>query len=181
MNIALLLVDGFEDVEAFAPKDILERAGQKVMLVSVNNQDIVTSSKNIRVLSDLLYQEIHLNDFDLIIMPGGPGVSNYKQNTTFIQDLKARTEKCIAAICAAPTILAECGLLDHKQATGFPTTLEALKKQGVIVIDQDVVIDGHILTSRAMGTSIDFGLAIVYWLLSKELAQTIKTQICYKN
>lgn len=181
MKIGLLLVDGFEDVEAFAPKDLLERANYHVELIAVNNQEVITSSKNIRVLSDSLYQNINLNHYDLIILPGGPGVSNYKTNTKFINDLTQRTHQKIAAICAAPTILATCHLLEGKNATCFPSVVDILKDAGVHVINEDVVIDDLIMTSRAMGTSIDFGLALIEWIDSKEKADQIKQQICYKK
>lgn len=181
MKIGLLLVDGFEDVEALAPKDLLERAGYSVELIAVNNQEIVTSSKNVCVLSNALYQNIHLEDYDLIILPGGPGVPSYSLNTKFIEDLKKRTNQKIAAICAAPTVLATCGLIKNKKVTCFPSVVDTLKQAGIEVVDEDVVVDDLILTSRAMGTSIDFGLAIIEWIENKEKADQIKLQICYKK
>lgn len=159
--IYILLADGFEEVEALASCDIIRRAEIKVKLASIG-EEYVTGSHNITVKSDMLADEIDLETVDGIILPGGmPGTLNLQKNATVLKliDYCVKNEKVIGAICAAPMILGDLGLLNGKKATCFPGFEENLT--GAEPCDDFVVSDGNIITGRGAGASLMFGAAIV--------------------
>lgn len=181
MKAALFLVDGFEEMEALAPVDILRRAEVTVDTVSITSENIVRSSRNVVVLADKVIEDIDFNDYAMIILPGGPGTKNYFSSELLLKKLKEfSVSKKIAAICAAPTVLSKIGLLDGKKATCFPACENDLIEDGAILIENaKVVRDGNIVTGRAAGTAIDFALELVKVLVSEEKSLEIKKQIVY--
>lgn len=176
--IYCFLADGFEEVEAIAPIDMLRRAEIEVVTVGVTGETI-TGAHNIKVTADCKIDEITLDDeIDAIILPGGmPGTLNL-ENSAEVQnavDFAVKNNKYICAICAAPSILGHKGLLKGKNAIaypGFETELE-----GANISSDYVVCDGKFITAKGAGVAVDFGLEIVAQLLGREKAEGIREQI----
>lgn len=181
MKAYLFLATGFEEVEALTVLDILRRGGVDCKTVSVMGDYSVTSSHAVTIQTDLLFDGQKLDDADMLILPGGvPGTPNLKAHTglaNLIQEYKD-AGKYLAAVCAAPTVYGEMGLLEDKNATCYPGMEDGLK--GAIHKTDKVVIDGQFITSRGMGTCIDFGLALLTLLDSRQKADEIAKQIVYK-
>ncbi len=179
-KVLMFLVEGFEEIEAMAPLDILRRAGVSVDTVSITEDNKVISSRKVTVLSDKLIKDVNFDEYEMIILPGGPGTDNYLKSEILLKKLKEfSVNKKIAAICAAPTVLSSLGILKGKKAVCFPACEETLIKDGAILTVEKVITDGNIITSRAAGTALDFGLEIVKELLGEEISLKIKAQIVY--
>ena len=180
-KVLIFLVDGFEEIEAMAPIDLLRRAGIIVDTVSINEDNQVTSSRKIRVLTDKTIDEINFENYEMIVLPGGPGTENYMKYEKLLEKLKEFSiNRKLGAICAAPTILSALGILNGKQAICFPACEPDLIKDGAIIVNQDVVKDNNIITSRGAGTAIDFSLALIEELLGKNKSHEIRKEILYK-
>lgn len=171
------LADGFEIIEAMAPVDMLRRAAVDVKTVGVTGKT-VTSSCGIEVNTDITLDEFEYEDVDAVILPGGSeGVINLEKNSK-IQDVidKAVEDNIyICAICAAPSILGNKGLLKNIEATSYPTFTKYL--DGAVLSNAFVVTDGKYITARGAGVSVDFGLEIVKRLAGKETADNIRKAI----
>lgn len=180
-KVLVFLVNGFEEIEAMAPIDLLRRAGIIVDTVSINEDNQVTSSRKIRVLTDKTIDEINFENYEMIVLPGGPGTENYMKSEKLLEKLKEFSiNRKLGAICAAPTILSALGILNRKQAICFPACEPDLIKDGAIIVNQDVVKDNNIITSRGAGTAIDFSLALIEELLGKNKSHEIRKEILYK-
>ena len=180
-KVLVFLVNGFEEIEAMAPIDLLRRAGIIVDTVSINEDNQVTSSRKIRVLTDKTIDEINFENYEMIVLPGGPGTENYMKSEKLLEKLKEFSiNRKLGAICAAPTILSALGILNGKQAICFPACEPDLIKDGAIIVNQDVVKDNNIITSRGAGTAIDFSLALIEELLGKNKSHEIRKEILYK-
>ena len=180
-KVLVFLVNGFEEIEAMAPIDLLRRAGIIVDTVSINEDSQVTSSRKIRVLTDKTIDEINFENYEMIVLPGGPGTENYMKSEKLLEKLKEFSiNRKLGAICAAPTILSALGILNGKQAICFPACEPDLIKDGAIIVNQDVVRDNNIITSRGAGTAIDFSLALIEELLGKNKSHEIRKEILYK-
>ncbi len=174
----IFLADGFEEIEALAPVDVLRRAGLTVKTVGVGG-DMITGSHGITVKCDLTADSAAItNELQGVILPGGmPGTVNLEKNSTvqsFI-DFAYENGKLVCAICAAPSILGHKGILNGKEATcfpGFETELE-----GARLSPKYVVRDGNVITARGMGVAVDFGLEIVSAFLGRDKADAIKGNI----
>jgi len=115
-KVLVFLVNGFEEIEAMAPIDLLRRAGIIVDTVSINEDNQVTSSRKIRVLTDKTIDEINFENYEMIVLPGGPGTENYMKSEKLLEKLKEFSiNRKLGAICAAPTILSALGILNGKQ------------------------------------------------------------------
>ena len=175
-----MLADGFETVEALAVADILFRAGVRADLISVTDARHVTSSHGIRVVADLMLEDVDLSTYTVLFLPGGlPGTTNLKATPAIQAEVLRRADEgeAMAAICAAPSIFAELGVLDGRHATANPAFVKAIAAGGAIVHDNPVVVDDFITTSRGAGTSIDLGLEIVRQLLGEDAAEAISRGI----
>lgn len=180
-KVLIFLVDGFEEIEAMAPIDLLRRAGIIVDTVSINEDNQVTSSRKIRVLADKTIDEINFENYEMIVLPGGPGTENYMKSEKLLEKLKEFSiNRKLGAICAAPTILSALGILNGKQAICFPACEPDLIKDGAIIVNQDVVKDNNVITSRGAGTAIDFSLVLIEELLGKDKSHEIRKEILYK-
>ena len=180
-KVLVFLVNGFEEIEAMAPIDLLRRAGIIVDTVSINEDNQVTSSRKITVLTDKTIDEINFENYEMIVIPGGPGTENYMKSEKLLEKLKEFSiNRKLGAICAAPTILSALGILEGKQAICFPACEPDLVKDGAIIVNQDVVKDNNIITSRGAGTAIDFSLALIEELLGKNKSHEIRKEILYK-
>ncbi len=176
----LFFATGFEEVEALTVVDILRRGGVDCKTVSVTGDYDVTSSHAVTVRADLLFEEQSLEDGDMLILPGGiPGTPNLKAHTGLDKLIRQYYEagKYLAAVCAAPTVYGEKGLLQGRKATCFPGMESGLV--GAEHREDKVVCDGQFITSRGMGTCIDFGLTLLAKLTDEANAQTVGKKIVY--
>lgn len=177
--VYMLLANGFEDVEALAPLDLLRRADVEVKTVAIEG-DCATSSHGVCVKCDITAKEMDLDKMTMLILPGGaPGYIHLDQSPVFEKALNAAVEKGtgIAAICASPTLLGKRGLLKNRVATCYPGMEGDLL--GAVVSGQPVCVDGPFVTSRSAGTAIDFALALIAVLCSNKKAMEIREQIHY--
>ena len=153
-TVAIMLADGFEEVEALAVADVLYRAGVRADLISVTDARHVTSSHGIRVVADLMLEDVDLSAYTLLFLPGGmPGTLGLKGTPAIQAEVLRRADagQPVAAICAAPSILAELGVLEGRHATANPAFVKAIAAGGAIVHENPVVVDEFIITSRRPG------------------------------
>ena len=177
-KVAVFLADGFEEVEAMAPIDILRRGSIDVTTVSIMGRKEVHGSHGIDVMADALIEDTDLDAMDMLVLPGG------KMGTQNEEACKALTDKVkefdaagkyVAAICAAPTILGHLGIVNGKKATCYGGLEGELK--GADTCADPVVVDGHIITSRGMGTSVAFGLKLLEIFTDKDSAEKMAKAI----
>ena len=176
----MLFAAGYEEVEALMTVDLLKRGGVEVTLVSVSGESMLQGSHGIGVAMDEALERVNIKEADAVIIPGGmPGTLNLAESETVCQTLTNadREGKIVAAICAAPTVLGKCGILKGKKATCYPGYEEQLG--GAEFVDQMVVTDGNIVTSRGLGTAMEFGLKLVEMLVSEEKAAEVRSQIVF--
>lgn len=179
--VALLLADGFEEIEALTPVDILRRAGIKVVTYSVNGDLCVCGTHNIMVDADDVIENADYENVEAVILPGGmPGADNLENCREVQELLKHAYEngKLMCAICAAPKVLGKFGYLQGKKATCFPGFEECLV--GAEVTGERVVADGNVITSKGMGTAMDFSLAILEYMKDEETAKKMAATTQYK-
>ncbi|MGN0467898.1 MAG: DJ-1 family glyoxalase III [Acutalibacteraceae bacterium] len=176
--IYCFLANGFEEVEALAPVDILKRAKKEVLTVGVGGE-YITGSHGITVKTDTTIDSVVLSDeLEAVILPGGmPGTKNLEANKCVQAaiDFCAENKKYICAICAAPSVLGHKGLLNGKEAIAFPGFENDLL--GAKISNKHVVTDGKFITAKGAGVAIDFGLEIVKALCSQELSNSIRKTI----
>ncbi|MBQ9661780.1 MAG: DJ-1/PfpI family protein [Oscillospiraceae bacterium] len=180
MKAVVFFATGFEECEALIVVDILRRAGIETVMVSVTELLEVESSRHIVLRADAMAADVDYASADLIVLPGGRlGTENLKDSRA-IQDIVKdfAADKMIAAICAAPSILASLGLLDGRQATCHPDYENQMA--GAILTHESVTVDGNIITGQGLGTTFDFAFEIVKRLIGNRKVQQIKTAICYK-
>ena len=176
----IILAEGFEEIEAVTPIDVLRRAQIEVTVAGLNPEEkLVKGSRDIIIKTEVSLERAG-SDFDAVILPGGmPGANNLSKSNRVNSLLSTMNQegKIIAAICAAPAVvLAPAKILDGKKATSFPG-MENLFGKEVVFSDDDVVIDGNIITSKGVGTALRFALAIVEKLAGKEISETIKQKM----
>ena len=161
-TIFVFLADGFEEIEALAPVDILRRAGLSVKTVSVMDEQVVAGAHGVPVLADVMFDEINAEDAEMILLPGGlPGATNLDAHQGLSQMILdfAKEEKPMAAICAAPLVFGNRGLLEGKKATcypGFETYLKGAQYTAALVEK-----DGNFITGKGPGAAMEFAFAIV--------------------
>jgi protein deglycase len=173
-RVAVILADGFEEVEAIAVIDVLRRAGIDTVIAGLHG-GAVSSGRNVMIVPDAVIDAIRADDFDMIVLPGGqPGSDNLNADARVKELVKnfSLKGKLTGAICAAPYVLANAGILAGKRATSYPTYKDRLS--GAVYEEMPVVVDGTVLTSRGAGTALDFGLAIVEKLAGREKALEIR-------
>ncbi len=172
-KVAIILAEGFEEIEAVAVIDILRRAGVDLLIAGLSKEP-VSSARNVRIIPDVSIDELDPQDLDMVILPGGMGgVERLKGDPRVERLIKEVRQKgrYVSAICAAPTALAKFGLLEGKKATVYPSLKEEIKPASYV--DESVVEDARIITSQGPGTAFLFGLKLVEKLLGKEKAQEV--------
>lgn len=173
--VYVFLATGFEEVEALTPVDLLRRCGVDVKIVGIGSQ-IIKGSHGISVVCDLDDQQITLDDsLEMIVLPGGiPGTLNLEKNNVVQEavDYCIDNDIYIGAICAAPSILGNKGLLKGKNAICYPGYENLLA--GAKISDDYVCVDGKIITAKGAGVSTEFSLKLVEMLISKKRADMLK-------
>ncbi len=172
-----MMADGFEEIEALTPVDILRRAGLDARMVAVGSK-VAVGSHGIAVVCDMTADEVNLDEVTAVIFPGGmPGSLNLDASPYSDKFIEAATKNRgkIAAICAAPLVLGRRGLLDGKRAICYPGFEKELK--GAIIEDAPVVTDGNITTAIGMGAALPFALELVRVILGEEKANEIAAAI----
>lgn len=179
-KVYVFLADGLEEIEGLTAVDLLRRADVEVCMVSMTGRKMVTGAHNIEIGADALFEEMDFADADMLVLPGGmPGTKNLGAHEGLVRLLRLENEKGtgIAAICAAPSVLGDMGLLNGKTAVCYPGFEERLT--GASIGNTTVVTDSNITTSRGMGTAIDFGLELVKRLCGEERAKKLAKSIIY--
>jgi 4-methyl-5(b-hydroxyethyl)-thiazole monophosphate biosynthesis len=174
------LADGFEEIEALTIVDVLRRAKIDVQTVSMMDKRPVTGSHDIQVTADILFEDADYAHCEMMVLPGGgPGtqklLAHEKLNKTLVDF--AKSDKWIAAICAAPMVLARNGLLDGKNATIFDGMENELSK--AVYKKETVVTDGTVITSRGPGTAIPFALKLAEVLAGEKTAAGVRAALLY--
>ena len=178
--VYMILGTGFEPMEAIAPCDILRRGGVEVQLVGIGGT-LIEAGHGVRVQADCRVEDLKLASTDMVILPGGlGGVHSILACDTAMNFIRLAYEdgKYIAAICAAPTVLAKAGLLEGKKAVCYPGMEEQLT--GANVSFDPVAVDGTVITSRGVGTAIPFALSIVQYFEGQERAKALASSVVYR-
>ena len=181
-KVALFLANGCETIEALTVADILFRAGIPCTKVSVNDTPVVVTSHGVTVTTDTTVGFLDWDSYDMLVLPGGiPGTPNLRACAPLMEEVRRfhREGKMVAAICAAPSILAELGLLRGVRSTCNPSVEKILIENGADLVKEDAVTTGNIITSRAMGTAVPFALAIMEHYLGKEKADELGRNILF--
>lgn len=177
MKTALvILAESFEEIEAVAVIDILRRAEVECTVAAQHDSKFVIGKTGIQIVADELLSDLADKDFDLIVLPGGPGVRHLRKDEKVLTLARkqADAQRWLAAICAGPTVLHDAGLLAGLAYTAHPTVAHELTS----IVEQPVVCDGNIVTSRGAGTAVEFGLALVERLCGPEKSAEIREGIC---
>lgn len=183
-RVAALIAPGLEEVEALAVVDLLYRAGVRTDMVAVGPQVQVVSSHGITLTCDHVLDQVDLADYDLLFLPGGiPGTPNLDACEPLMAEVEVRVRagRPVAAICAAPSILARRGLLEGRRATSNPAFTDVLAEHGALVSQDSVVVDGTLFTSRGMATAVDLGLEIVRYYLGDDAVENLKKAVVYQR
>jgi len=176
--VLAILAEGFEEIEANAPIDLLRRAGAEVVVATLGGQIHVTGRSGITQHADTTLTAVAGRTFDLIFLPGGPGTKHLRADPRVrsLVQAQAGAGRWIAAICAAPAVLHDAGLLAGRRYTAHFSVANELP---AILAAERVVVDGRLITSRGAGTSIDFGLELVAQLISPAKAAEVRHAICF--
>jgi 4-methyl-5(b-hydroxyethyl)-thiazole monophosphate biosynthesis len=171
-----LFADGVEELELIAPVDVLRRAGVEVTMASLGEGIYVQTRGGITLHVDAMLDQLNPLDFDMLVLPGGPGVVALRQSGLIATAVKqfAPTGKPIAAICAAPLLLHDAGLLATIRYTSHNSCWAELPQS---IADETVVIDQNIITSRGAGTALEFGLVLVEILCGRDARVQIEAAI----
>ncbi len=179
--VYLFLADGFEEIEALTQADYLRRAGIEVLLVGVSGKTVV-GGHGISVNADKDVENVNLDDAEMVILPGGlGGVDGIKSSAKAISLIKEAYEKkiYIAAICAAPTILAQLGMLKGVKAVCYPSMLDILSENGAVIMPESAVVrENNIITAKAAGASEQFSFELIKALKGADAAEKVRDSIC---
>ena len=172
----ILLANGFEEIEAVCPIDILRRADISVTISSCEKELTVKGRSNISLLADCMLEEINQQTFDLLLLPGGPAVFELRKKQSVLKIIQNhnRGNKWICAICAAPLLLKDANILGSLKHTAHSSVANELP---MLIKGKDIVIDRNLVTSPGAGTGIQFGLALIETLLNSDFAKSIADSI----
>ena len=177
-DVVVFLADGFEECEGLLVVDILRRAGLKTIMASIMGMLEVKSSRYIEIKADCLAENVDYSMAKMVVLPGGRYGTENLAASELVKNkaVEFGKDKMVAAVCAAPSILAQLGLM--KKATVHP---DFAKMMGdCIVLDEPVVVDNNIITGQGLGATISFALELVKALIGEEKSEQIKREICYK-
>ncbi len=176
-TVLVIFPAGFEEIEAVTPVDLLRRAGALVTLASLAEGMHVTGRNGMTLHTDGALSAFESGSFDCIVLPGGPGVKLLSDDERVAGLLRRQlaSDGWIAAICAAPLALDAAGILKGRRFTAHASVAADLPGA---LLDEKVVVDGRIITSRGAGTALDFGLMIIEKLISRDKAAEVAKSIC---
>ncbi len=175
----VILAPGFEEIEAITIIDLLRRANIEVTVAGLTN-GAITGSHQITVVPDTDIERVNHAEFDVLILPGGqPGTNNLKANSTLIEWIKERSaqNKKLAAICAAPTVLHAANITKKLKLTSYPSEKSVFTDSHYL--EQPVVKDGNVITSRGVGTAIPFALRLIEELTDHQTAREVAQRILF--
>lgn len=178
-KVLVLLAEGFEMVEGLSVVDVLDRAKVNCDTASIKTVKEVKSSHGVVILADKLLDEVNLEEYDAVVLPGGiPGALNLRDDNRVIELVKSyyNRGKIVAAICAGPIVLNKAEILNGKDVTSHPSVKDEFRNSNYIE-DKKVVVCDNVITSRGAGTAFYFGLSILKELGYKEEAENIKKAI----
>ncbi|MCH9048377.1 MAG: DJ-1/PfpI family protein [Gammaproteobacteria bacterium] len=178
-KVLVPLAQGCEELEAITIIDLLRRAGIEVTSAGLDAGS-VTASRGVTLIPDTDLESALKSDYDMIVLPGGlPGADHLNNDERIKSVLKkmSNNDKYIAAICAAPKVLANVGVLTGKTATSYPGFLDGLGLSDTTLSDEAVVRDGKVITSRGPGTAMDFALELIEVLSGKEKRNEVETAL----
>ena len=182
MKAYIFLAEGFEEIEAITPVDILRRANIDTVTVSTSTDKMVKGAHGITVEADKLFSEIKFSSEDYLILPGGmPGTTNLMTHEGLNNLIKSHYNagSRVAAICAAPSLLGKLGVLNGREAIVYPGYEKNLI--GAKISEKTIVESDNVLTAKGLGVAIDFSLKIVEIIKDKAVANSIATSICYQK
>lgn len=176
-NVLAILADGFEEIETVTPIDLLRRAGVAVTLAALGDGIHATGRCGLTLHADTTLEAVRQQAFDCLFLPGGPGVKLLRADPRVRERLLRQhgSGGWIAAICAAPLVLHDAGLLAGRRYTAH---FSAAGELPAILADERCVVDGRIVTSRGAGTALDFGTLLIEKLVSPSKAREVATSIC---
>lgn len=181
-KVYVFLADGFEEIEGLTVVDLLRRVQADVTTVSIMKENLIHGAHGIDVVADKRFEELDFEDGEMLVLPGGlPGTTYLGEHEGIVELIRKYDQegKYIAAICAAPRIFGRLGILEGKKAISYPAMEEELK--GAEIVRDPVVVDGHVITSRGMGTAIDFALKMIALLFGEEEAEKQAASIVYSR
>ena len=179
-RVAVFVAPGLEEIEGLTVVDLLFRAGIPCDTVAITPERTVTSSHEVTIVCkrSLFDEDFSFDDYDMLVLPGGiPGTPNLRACAPLCEELAARAAagRSLAAICAAPSILAELGLLEGRRATSNPGFQHVLAEHGAVLLaDEPVVVDANLITSQGAGTAMLFALEIVRHYLGDEAVERVR-------
>lgn len=175
MKVAVLFAEGFEEIEAVTPVDVLKRVGVEVDMVGISGMEI-TGSHDISIKMDCQLEDIFVDDYDMVFLPGGlPGSHNLRDDDSviqFVQDMSA-LGKYVTAICAAPVVLERAGIIEGKKVTSHPSKEDEITSCDEYTVSR-VEVDGNIITARGAGCAMEFSFALCEALGLKDKSDELK-------
>ena len=177
--VYVLLADGFEEIEAIEPIDIMRRAGIDVKTVSIKTDKTVMGAHSIQIIADMVITDVEPDDIELLMLPGGAGheLLDASNEVHYLMNECVIRGKYLASICAAPSIPGKKMILSGKRATCFPGFEKYL--YGAEVVSDKVAEDGKFITAKGAGAAAEFGFKLVEILKSKDEAVALKEQMQY--
>ena len=180
-KVCVFLADGFEEIEGLTVVDLLRRVGAEVTCASIMGEKMIHGAHGIDVMADVLFEEVDYSKQDMVVLPGGlPGTTYLSRHEGVCEVVQKFDEekKYIAAICAAPTVFSQLGLLEDRDATCYPSMSDDIRCGRYVA--ESVVVSDHIITSRGLGTAIDFALKLIELLYDAETATQLARGIVYQ-
>lgn len=171
----VFLVPGFEEIETSTIVDVLRRCGVKVTVAGLTMNSVEGAHK-MKFLPDITIDKVPINNFDALVLPGGsPGYKNLRKEERIINMIRDffGSNKLVAAVCASPAVLSDSGVLRGKRCTIYPGMEYELEKGGGIPIENAVVVDGNVITSRGPATALAFALKIAEKLVGREVTEKV--------
>lgn len=180
-KIVVPLAEGFEEIEAVTIIDVLRRADMEVIVVSITGNLNINGAHNIKIITDQLFENVNFEKVEMIVLPGGiPGATNLNEHPGLQKQILNfyENKKPLAAICAAPLVFGNLGILKDKTATCYP----GFEKQllGANTTGKNVELSGNIITGKGAGVAIEFALKIVEMFMGKEYADELARKMIFK-
>jgi DJ-1 family protein len=179
-KVVVFLANGCEEVEALTPIDVLRRGGVDVIGVSITDTKIVNGGHSISFMADEIFENVDFDTVNMVVLPGGlVGRNNLMAHKGVVDICKKFNEqgKYVTSICASPSVLGENGVLNNKNAICYPGFEDQLK--GANIVDENVVEDGNIITSKGPGTAMEFSLKLLEVISGKEISEKVAEGMLY--